>query len=329
MAIMDLYIDESGTTGSNLLPGSACTFVIAANNLSDQAAINLRDSAFPGLIAELKYAELKRSHEREVVSMLTRLSQTPDCFGFYSVNKPYMLLLILIDIWIGQSDYQRQLDFYKHGNNIDFARRMYEQLHSADNQKQFYKLLEGFQAIITRSDLDKYRSFWAALANFSDVPEVQQLLDAEKRLGPDFYMQLLDNSNEKGTLSLHLTALTRLIEFWQDRLPGTDFLLHHDDSSEMHRLRELWALRCAPSSPSTAILLNAALRGPLPVVNSSFKEDSEMSIQIQISDVIAGAAADYLNARLESNFKFTDYHRQLFHTGFFNANAGGVLPTTG
>jgi len=322
--IIDLYIDESGTTGPNWLPGAASTLVIAANSLSYAAAAELRDEFFTSIDGELKYTLLTPQDNDSLCAFVARLSHQIGSVAFYSINKPYTLLTILLDIWIGQAGKKRNSEYYRDQNCALIASAIYSKMRSPDRQKAVYELLDSFQKMIRQFNALAYQNFWTLLENFSDIDGIQLLLENEAKFGIEFYKDLLVNSKGNHT-SLHLAGLTQLISFLQSVNHDTQYRIYHDESQEMLDLKDLWKERCnAPTDK--ADLYNTGLTVPLAVRTSSFAEKSHSCLQIQMSDIIAGAAADYLNSRIEPNFDFSDHHRKLFDSGLMLLNAGGITP---
>lgn len=323
---MDLYIDESGA-GDSFLPGRGHTFVLASNNFPTADAVALKNQWFPNE-PDLKYRIMKRDgRENDILCFITDMALKGHSCFYYAINKPFILLIVLVDLWLGQSNRQRNEEFYKNNNAKRYVKSLYDKLRSQLGTKKFYDLMEPLEKSVRSLDIDAYVQFWDLFASYQkDIDDVVPLVASEKENGIAFYETIFANSNQKTMLSVPLTALTNLVKVWQRAFTNEKFSIYHDQSTEMVGLQSEWEARCN-GSLSVLELHEAGLTAPLNVGSTDFKVDSKKCVQVELSDMIAGAAADYFNAWLEPEiFRFTDYHQKMWDSFLWLYFRGGVLP---
>jgi hypothetical protein len=111
------------------------------------------------------------------------------------------------------------------------------------------------------------------------------LLVARHRLGYEHLLCL-----PAGLLDLGDWGLLETLQHWGENLPGTDFILTHDQSKFLHKQPEFWELVLNPANPTAVVGQDrSTLAFPLPVKGLSL-EDSRHYPQLQVADLIASAA---------------------------------------
>src|SRR4051812_12885129 len=99
---MDLFLDEAGYTGPDLVNLDQPVFVLASTVLTDAAAQELVAASFRNQDdgRELKHSRLSRTRKwrAEVLDFFRRVPK--DQITFFGVHKEFVLLAYLIDFWL-------------------------------------------------------------------------------------------------------------------------------------------------------------------------------------------------------------------------------------
>jgi hypothetical protein len=149
---------------------------------------------------------------------------------------------------------------------------------------------------------------------------------AEKELGISFYKSLF-STERRCLLSIHITTLLAIINFWQSRHRYAKFQILHDNHSEMQRQKSEFDRTWDGSLNANIIGYESNFAFPLTVVSSSFSEKSDEVVQIGLCDLLAGAAADFFNGKIELTTQNKEFRESLLDAGIADLTAGGVVPT--
>lgn len=326
---MKLYLDECGATGPDLNNASAPTFVLASNTLTPVMSRKIHSELFFDITGELKHAELKRSHPDRVVQFIRKLHEFPNRAAFYVANKPFALLIKLVDFWVASAWEEHGLSFYLDGQNVAFANACFFEMQTSSQRREFYGLMDLFQRMLRQYGQQNYTSFWTEARKYAKIHPnhhgMKEILAAEEVLGPNYYRSLCRGRRDLSALSIHFTCLLSLFAFWQQKHPYAKFELLHDESSEMKQQKRHWDNLSAPAKSRIAYGYDSQVRYPLKISSTSFDIRSSDYLQIQYSDLLAGAAAEVLNSH-EPYFRTTKYVHDLIEAGIVDFAAGGILP---
>jgi hypothetical protein len=116
------------------------------------------------------------------------------------------------------------------------------------------------------------------------------------------------------------------IVYWRKKQPDTKFEVVHDHSKLMERNRQIWEAILDEKNPSAIVGQDRrTIEFPLPVTRLRL-EDSTKFLQLQIADIVAGAACAFMMGRARG--KLSDYGEELLEAGILECVAGGVWPST-
>jgi hypothetical protein len=120
-------------------------------------------------------------------------------------------------------------------------------------------------------------------------------------------------------------ALMQTIEFWRAAYPESSFRLIHDTSRQIEQHRARWKAILDPTNPAAVVGQDRrSVAFPLPVSGLELADSNDV-LQLQVADLIAGAARDLMKAKaLGSN---DDYAAALDDAGLLKAVGGGNWPT--
>ena len=163
MQIQNIYLDESGHTGGNLLDAAQPVFVYAAIAMDDSQASSLHSEAkvrFRIGSAELKGSNLvKRQHGRAAVSWI--LEKTIQSAKVMVVHKEYGLACKFFEYILEPALANRNSLFYA----IDFHKFVAMVLYSNAKAGHSYArhVLEDFQHMMRTTDVNILDSIWSAI----------------------------------------------------------------------------------------------------------------------------------------------------------------------
>jgi hypothetical protein len=127
-------------------------------------------------------------------------------------------------------------------------------------------------------------------------------------------------------LDLGDCGLLQTVEHWRGKHPGSDLLLVHDTSKMIERNRSKWEAVLDPTNPAAIVGQDRrTIEFPLPVRGLRIAESHEF-VELQVADVVAGAACAVMRARaIHSD---NEYATQLVDLGLLDLIGGGVWPTS-
>lgn len=327
MAIMEVFLDESGYTGEDLMNPSQPVFVLASTVLSQEVCKEIFDDCFSGLQAsELKHSILasRPSGRERVIRFLHAAKQHASAFATAYAHKEFALLTLLIELWVESAMHRDGIDLHNRGGNIGLANLSYITLLSF--MPDYREHLNRFQTMMRKRTPRSYERFWSHLYKAHDQAELPLkdilvfFLGSERKLG---FQHLV--SYPKRSLDLALSFAFMSVCHWHDVLRER-FVLVHDQSSNMARQRWLWDAVVNPEVPKTEVGHDRRkVRFSLNVGETQFAP-SESRCQLQLVDVLAGATAAFGRSRAQ-DLK-SDYADALHEAGILDFAIGGIWPST-
>jgi hypothetical protein len=324
---VDIFLDEAGYTGSDLITADQPIFVLASTIIEANEARDLLDFCFHDPQSEVKYVRRVRTPrgQRQILEFLRSLRVDRRRVAFYSVHKEYLLFTHLIEYWLEPIMREDGLNLYERGGNIALANVGYLTLGTCLGRDGRRELLRRFQVMTRHRTRFAFHSFWDSLRQAMNEHElIAQALGpveiAEHRLGYEHLTGLPPHA-----LDISDLGLLQTVEHWRAELPDEKLVLFHDRSTMLERQREIWEAILDPSNPAAVVGQDRrTIRFPLPV-RGLLLEDSRRFPQLQVADLVAGAARTVWNARVnESRDPYCD---ALLDAGLLNGLAGGMVPT--
>jgi Protein of unknown function (DUF3800) len=324
---MDVFLDESGYTGSDLINAEQPIFILASTIVDACDANNLINSYFGNPRTEVKYSSrAKRPRgQRQIEDFLRALNIDQSRVAFFSFHKEYLLVTNLIDYWLEPMMFEDGVNLYQRGANIALANVCYLTLGTCLGRDGRRELLRRFQVMTRDRTLFAFRNFWDSLRHAMNEHDlIQQALGpvaiAEHRLGYGHLVGLPTHMLDVADI-----GLLQSVDHWRRRFPDERFTLFHDRSTMLERQQEFWKAILDPENTSAVVGQDRrTITFPLPVRQLRL-EDSHAFAQLQVADIIAGAARSVWNARVTGSSN--GYIDALLDAGILNALAGGVGPT--
>jgi hypothetical protein len=326
---MDVFLDEAGYTGPDLVNADQPVFVLASTVLSADQATELLDASFGAKRErEVKHSRLARSRRgrEQVLDFIRQLDPTSRRATFFPTHKEYILLAYLLDFWIEPLMHGDGLSYYERGQNIAHANVCYITLGTVLGVKGRRELLRRCQVMIRDRTPFAYDSFWGMLYDAVRRHELiakamDTLVYAEQQLGWAHVMKLPAGLLDQGDY-----ALLQTLQFWRVERPGEVFRLIHDTSRLIEERRAHWEALIDSSNPPAKVGQDRrTIEFPLPVSGLEIA-DSKAHPQLQVADLVAGAACTLMKAKALN--VADDYATALDDAGLLSFVGGGNWPTS-
>lgn len=325
---MRIFIDESGFTGEDLANPDQPVFVLASTLADDTVCAELRDKVFAGVRAmELKHSSLAKteSGRRRILEFL-RTIRGAGTFAVWVVHKEFCLLSKLVDLWLESALYESGIDFYDRGANLGFCNMAWFCLRTFESQAFLTTHLARFQHMVRTRTRESYDTFWGGLhkSTRSCRKESKEILSyfllSERQLG---YQRL--TALPERTLDICLTSALQTLGHWRSKTTE-DFRVVHDSSSNMAREKWMWDAITSHHFPSFRVgPTDFLVEYPLRVADTAFA-DSAAHMQLQLADLVAGAAAAWARSRI-SQAHLSKYVKSLEGVGIEEHLIGGIWPS--
>jgi hypothetical protein len=290
---MNVFVDESGNTGPNLLDRSQPVYVLASVSFSDEDENAISDIYKGSKGSELHFVNLirSRSGNRKVIEFMESPLLTPERIKVYVVHKSLMLVSKIVDLLLEPLYELQGEDLYRDGKNIALSNLIYFITPSFCGEGRFGAFQATFQKMIRKKDRASIRDFYASVKDLrtscirdefkiiiEDLLETEAILDS---LLPSMTITILDPA---------VPLLYVLCGVWGEQLGGS-FDLICDESKPIAHDRKLLEALMDPALKQVQIGYDfRRITLPLRVRSLGFS-DSNRSFQIQIADILAGACA--------------------------------------
>jgi Protein of unknown function (DUF3800) len=293
MILPRVYVDESNSTGENLLDPSQPVFSIAAVSVQDDLATALVDnvtSQLPKGHGEPKYTALaKTGHGR--AALLECYKKIPrDGARFYVAHKRFMVEAKMVDLLIEPRAHKDGYNIYEDGAAVALANLIDIAGPVLGEKLAYDKMLSTFVKAVRGNSQATVDDLFATIDNYC------QTATPKWRETIDLFMYMRDEAEEliedvargrlRDELDPAIPCLAALV--WDVGQRIGQFVLIHDTSKVVakHALTLL----------NTNKLLDPTRPGrfmsPLPAVTIEFSDSKEVP-QLQLADWIAGAGRQW------------------------------------
>jgi len=328
LSSIDIFLDESGYTGDDLLNGDQPIFTLASTILSDEEARDMFARHFPGAAArELKHSTLasRPRGQRCIVDFIEAVTRK-DVVAVEIWHKEFTLMTTMVDSWIEESTRLHGINLYERGGNIGLSNLLYISFMSLLPYQQFRTHLARYQAMMRERTEAAYERFWGELRRLFDIADhtlrdtLIWLFGAEHDLG---FAHL--RSMPERVLNVTPSSLLVLAKHWKQKL-GREMVFVHDKSRDLAREAWLWELILSPGVPATRVGYDRrSIDFPLGVKTIRF-EDSQEHPALQAADLVAGAMSVVARNTIDPTYR-PGYAQLLRQTALRGAIAGGVWPS--
>lgn len=312
--IPEIYFDESGNTGGNLLDSMQPIFTLGSCNISRKdalSALELTGSKAPGE-AHFKTLRRRKSGQDGIIRLLESKYISPENVKIFLIDKKYMLTTKIVDILIESWSHARGIDLYKHGQNLALSNVYYYCLPVYCGEEKTDDMLSKFMKMIKVQDRDSIDSFFDSIEDLKEVCEDENFKSTINRISvtkADIDDILEDV--EKSTLDPSIPSLFKHCIEWGKLYPS-GYYIKHDDSKPIAEQQELFN-KFMDISKITEVYGYDRRTFELPIKAKSLTfHSSEEYPQLQIADIVASAAAYYVNCLKRNDnddYLFTELQR--------------------
>jgi len=291
MSTNDIFVDECGYTGPDLLNQEQPVFVLASLNVSEQEASDMKKKFFERVQArELKHSALSKrpAQQKMVLSFLHTLAPRTTTYKVSVAHKRYVLVAKLIDLVVEPLMHDQGINVYDRGTNIAMANVYFYCLPAFMGQIAFDGLLTSFQEVTIHRTKPTYdRLIEQINEGLKGREEVQELLSAVK-VGLLSFGNTIFEYLDARAFDIAVSLTLELMDRWHQDIQRP-LVLIHDKSSDMAAAKGFWDALVNPTNePMIAGYDRRRMSFPIPV-ERTLAQDSHEWAGLQLADVLAGA----------------------------------------
>jgi hypothetical protein len=323
------YIDETGYTGEDLLNADQPIFAQASHDFTDSETCGLLSTTFGrSAAAELKFSRLTRNprHQDQIVELIRLVALDPKRAALWVSHKEFGMVTFIVDWWMEPLAYRGGLNLYKDGGNLAMANMLFFTLAGFWGEDFRRRLLMHFQRMMRARSAEAYKQCESFVqreyrkSTGSQVEVLRYFSTSFPLLGHRHVIDL-----PKRVLDLALPGLIQSGHTWRSRHEGPLEVVH-DQSTNMAKQQWLWDAFTSPAmAPATFAYAGGQQTFPINVVQTRFA-DSVSVRQLQICDVLAGAAAFAMN-NMDRDDQRGAFAKHLFDAGLGALSIGGLWPS--
>jgi len=325
---MHVYCDESGNTGLDLLNEDQPLFSLASTCLEADACKAMITPLLRQGQVEAKYSKLKgtASGQRALVELFSHPELTRETTKCAIVDKRYYVITHLVDKLIEPPLAELGADLYDGDAHVGLVNVWYFAGRSIFPHGHWERVLRAFVAAMRQRTAAAYAQFDRALtaaatvAPLDDRDFVTGLMMARGRLAE--FIGVYDGND---VFDPAADVFIGLMNAWMTTVPGK-FDVTHDRSKPMARGEKRLRAMMTPVQSRTIGYGDRQAELPLRIDNLTFG-DSAAHPQLQLADLVAGAAVDCLLA-WSGKRPATSYHAAMRDTHMGDLLAFGMLPQT-
>ena len=292
---MNIYFDEAGNSGQNLLDIDQPIYVLVSHNLSSEEADEILHPIQTNA-QEIHFKKLRKypKYQQPIKDVLNHPFINYDRVKIAYYNKKYALCVHLVDQLVETVFHNNNIPYYENGLNIAFAQSLFLQAEVFESKTEYLELLRKFQEMIRSKNLISINNFYS-VANkiFQSMKE-----EGERNffypilMSRDYIDDILDSIN-KFSIDLALPSLTLLSDVWHKR-ENVQIDIFHDNSKQVDFWRD-FILFLSEDITTESINVGFDERKMIfPLQINTIKTlDSKNNPQIQLADLIASSFTHY------------------------------------
>jgi hypothetical protein len=297
---MNLYFDESGFTGYNLLDPQQPAFAVASTNIEPAEAEQILRTAFPRYQAsEFKFSNIINSaNEPGLRTLGDTLLDMADRIFVYVMDKKFAVFAKMVDFLIEPAITNAGYDFYANGFCRKYTNYIYVGLNFVAKEKFYDELVSDYLEFSRAPSADTLRELKRKLVAFERRADTElKIFLGEMITGADELSEHFDLDFFKKTNEIQLTTMVANVGRWRQR-HNDDFHVIHDASSNFLRQKETWDAITNSDVPEQLHPLGDGTTVQFPLrVLSTTAVDSKDNYSIQLCDIIAGFATMFFRLK--------------------------------
>ena len=295
----EIYCDEAGNSGQNLLDAQQPVFVLASTDMNREEATELLRHVRSRQGAEPKFKTLKKTSDG--VHKIRQFFADPRLDGKRIVmnifHKRFMIVTKMVDLIAETLFHQIGEDLYKRGANIAMANMLYYCMPPFCGRKATDRFLQSFVDLLrlrTERSVKNYYAAGRAMVKGSKNKEFRRDLYVftEPRLFAEWYPGI-------GTdpLDPAIPALFQHIAIWGMRKTDRFRVVHDRSKPILASQPQFQRMMAIGDEPATMVGYDRR-QYKFPLQAQSLEQaDSHEFPQLQVADICAGGLAHVLKCR--------------------------------
>lgn len=321
----NIYIDEAGNTGSDILNINQPYFVLSAIHFTNEELASIqKDISYD---KEMHFVAMKKSIKGRTVikQVLQHPLMNEEHISFEFVDKQFCIYAQIVDMTIEPVfHFIYNDDLYKKRGNIILANCLYIFCRNHPDQKSIKDFLSSFVNMMreqTQESVDDFYSNVDILCENSNeyLTDILQHIRLSRCILDDVLVE--DN---KFCLDTTVTSLVCMIEHWFKKL-GMKVNIITDNSKQiaagLEIIKQLSQLTCEQQNIGYDTRKHSF---PLPV-NSITMVDSATNFGVQLADLIASSISFIWS---DSTNKYKDFQNELKTMPFFRIKGYPIQPAS-
>lgn len=299
---MELYFDEAGNSGQNLLDKEQPVYVLVSHNFSEEEARDIL-SPINTMADEIHFKGMRKypKYQKPLADVLNDQRINYDRIKIAYYHKKFSLCAQLADQLVETAFYHQGVDFNANWMNVKYANGLYLCIFTNELDGAYDELLQLFQTMIRQKDSESVEGFYAhAAMMFATMNDEGQknfffpILHSRTHIG-----EILESVN-KFTIDLSLPGLVILSDVWH-RSTGERLDIIHDDSKQVVFWKDyVDFLSNGMGDEKTEVGYDSRkMTFPLQI-NSIQLVNSKDVLQVQLSDLLGSAFAHYAKCILHN-----------------------------
>lgn len=287
----EIYLDESGNTGSQLLEASQPIFVLASSCFTEQEALLLLrviDSKSPHEV-HFKTLRRRKSGQDAILRMLQHPLINDKKINASVFHKRYMIVTKIVDLLIEYKADLDGFDLYENGFNIALSNMIYFCTPVFCGVEKFEVFLASFVIMIRDQSDDNINLFYNnAVALFNGCKDLKFKSILYKVIDTRIVIKKALATIEKSALDPAIPAFFSACVYWGKKYPS-GFNAIHDDAQPVEAQKELFDKFMDFTKEQVTVGYDRR-KFDLPLKCLDFTFASSLSTpQLQVSDIIASS----------------------------------------
>jgi len=330
MSTKNLYFDESGQTGTNLLDPEQLFFSVGSTDIQTDEANAIIERCFPRHAgSDLKFKTLFRRHanRKSLIEFAKYVGKNPEHFSSFLMDKRFALLARMVDWFVEPVVSSNGYDWYKDDYGLRWVNMFFYSFSLLETDELLKEILTLYDTFCSTVSFDTLLRMQARYRQIADQgPEVIQPFMSLVSTGADSFEEhyALDTFNRLNDANdLHVTTIVSSVGWWRSR-HTEDFVVVHDQSTHFFKRQGLWDRITSMEAGEGTVWVGAkSLSFPLRVLSTS-AGDSQLLPSLQLCDLIAGFVAKVKSKKLTSGER--ELVDQMVAAGMGELNYNSVSP---
>lgn len=305
--IPDIFFDESGNTGGNLLDPVQLFFTLSSSSINKVDALKALDLTGSKSPEEAHFKTLRRrkSGQDGIIRLLESKYVHEGNVKIFLVDKKYMLTTKIVDVLIETWCFKKGIDLYKHGRNLALSNIYYFCLPVFCGEEKTEQMYKHFSNMIRNQTAEAIEEFYASVDELKSCSSDEEFVGIINEISiTKSEIDDILKGVEKNTLDPSIPSLFKHCVEWGKLYPN-GFYIKHDDSKAITEQQETFN-KFMDISKVTEVYGYDRRTFALPIKARSLTFHSSQEYpQLQVADIVASAAAYYANC-LQRN-EFEDY----------------------